>query len=457
MGSRGALYFVWGNLHPLLERSVASFKKWHPDLPIHVHELQAESTYLDKTVMYDVSPFDTTVFLDCDTVVLGDLTLGFEQAERFGVACCINEVPWVRRYAGLEGDGTEYNTGVLFFDKILAEKPLRAWPRYAREVDSSCVFNHMDGGQRVQPCNDQASLSVAFQQTGFNPCVLPLNYNFRPSYHRCLAPPVKVWHDYKDPPGTLVRLSEERANDKIIDAVILQDEVEIQANQKGLKVACAMSVPRLGFMDNFFCWVRGLASMGIFPHRHTGVFWGQCLERTMEEQLSADYILTVDYDSVFVESDVRKLIELAAKYPEADAIVPIQQRRSFLTPLFTMADENGNALRQISGEVLTQELMKVSTAHFGLTLIKAESLKKLPHPWFLPIPDSEGRWGDGRIDEDIYFWKKWAEHGFSVHVANRVPIGHMECVITWPDRDMKSHYQPVNEFEKSGKPVEVWQ
>src|SRR5262249_10934835 len=64
------------------------------------------------------SPFDETLFLDADTVVLDRLDFGFDQAQRFGLACSICECPWSRRYRGLpKDDGVEYNTGVLFFTR----------------------------------------------------------------------------------------------------------------------------------------------------------------------------------------------------------------------------------------------------------------------------------------------------------------------------------------------------
>jgi hypothetical protein len=47
--------------------------------------------------MAAMTPFEETLFLDADTVPLGRLDFGFEQAQRFGLACCICEVPWARR------------------------------------------------------------------------------------------------------------------------------------------------------------------------------------------------------------------------------------------------------------------------------------------------------------------------------------------------------------------------
>lgn len=456
MSSRGVLYLAWGNIGPLLERSLVSLRKWHPDIRIDIQELPGDSTFLDKATMYERSPFDTTLYLDADTVVMGNLDYGFQAADKFGLACCINECPWARRYRCLSGDAIEYNAGVMFFDKIRSAELMRTWQACAKEVDSSSIFNHVAGGLRKQPYNDQAGLAVAIQKTGFNPHVLPSNWNFRPEYQQTLVGPVKVWHDYCDPEPVFAEHSEREAATTVIPAIKTTVTSPADGGKMRPKIACAMSVPRLGFMDNFFCWANGLAPLGILPRTHQGVFWGQCLETTMDELLDSDYILTVDYDSVFVKSDVEELIRLAASYPDVDCIVPIQQRRSFLTPLFSIADENGEAIQQIPLATLGEDLMKVTTAHFGLTLIKTEALKRVPHPWFRSTPDAEGKWGGKHIDEDISFWMKWQECGNSVYVANRVPIGHLESVVSWPDRELGTVYQNAGEFNKKGKPEGIW-
>ena len=67
-----------------------------------------------------------------------------------------------------------------------------------------------------------------------------------------------------------------------------------------IKVAAVMSTPRLGFTDNFFCVSSALAPHGISPIKVTGAFWGQCLQRAMEQVVDThDVILTIDYDTVF--------------------------------------------------------------------------------------------------------------------------------------------------------------
>jgi hypothetical protein len=103
------------------------------------------------------------------------------------------------------------------------------------------------------------------------------------------------------------------------------------------------------------------------------------------------------------------------------------------------------------------DLRPIDTAHFGLTLLRTEKLRALPKPWFMPTPDAEGRWGDGKVDEDIGFWENWRAAGNTLFLANRVAIGHMETVARWPGQDLQAIRQPMSEFNETKKPPEgVW-
>src|SRR5262249_21975436 len=142
------------------------------------------SDFLDKAKMFDLAPFDETLFLDIDTVVLDNLDFGFERAARYGLACCICEAPYARRYRkSIQGDVVEYNTGVLFFSKTDAIRALFAkWAELALTMDSSHRFMGDNGLVGEMPVADQASFAAAVHQTGFNPFVLPLNWNLRPRF-----------------------------------------------------------------------------------------------------------------------------------------------------------------------------------------------------------------------------------------------------------------------------------
>lgn len=201
-GSRGVIYIVWegseSQTETMLARSIDSLSLFHPKLPYHVVRLPKESTLLDKAAMCDLTPYDETLFLDADTVVMGKLDFGFEKAAKHGMAVCICEAPWARRYACCSGDMVEYNCGIIFFTRA-ARPVFDRWQILNRTVDSSILFHAADGVKRM-PLNDQAGFALAVEQTRFNPYVLPMNWNFRPKWHKTWFGPIKIFHDYGDVP-----------------------------------------------------------------------------------------------------------------------------------------------------------------------------------------------------------------------------------------------------------------
>jgi hypothetical protein len=199
--TRGVLYITWGTKSDrVLPRAMESLRAVHPELPIHVEKLPETATLLDKARMFDLSPFEQTLYLDADSVVLGRLDFGFEQAIRYGWACSLCVNPWARRYTGLAGAGdmVEYNSGVMFFTRK-AEPLFRAWQALAPKVDSSIKYLR-DGRVLVMSVNDQGSLAKAVDQTGLLPFALPPNWNFQPKWHKSFFGPIKIWHNYGDVP-----------------------------------------------------------------------------------------------------------------------------------------------------------------------------------------------------------------------------------------------------------------
>jgi len=202
--SRGIISIYWGDESKLpIERLKASVKRFHPELCHEIIKVEAPSgdpgSLNQKAAMFDLSPFDETLFLDLDTVVMSTLNFGFEKADNFGLAIAICEAPWGRRYSKIfAGDQIEYNTGVIFFTKQ-AKPVFDKWKELANTIDSSIIAVG-DNGMYVMPANDQGSFALAIENTGFNPFILPLNWNFRPMWHRSFFGPIKIWHDYSDPP-----------------------------------------------------------------------------------------------------------------------------------------------------------------------------------------------------------------------------------------------------------------
>lgn len=237
----------------------------------------------------------------------------------------------------------------------------------------------------------------------------------------------------------------------------------LRSRHKLPKVYAVLSLPRLAFTDNMFCALATCAMLGIPFRQATGAYWEQCLSRAimdlLEEQPDLEYILTLDYDSVFRHQDVLTLCDLAVEHPEADAIAPIQTRRVMGNFMVSILRPDGS--RYPDDEPITKEhhrgdLSLAATAHFGLTLLKVEKLRQLPHPWFKSVPNGEGTWQEGRTDADIYFWQHWRACGNTLYLANRVPIGHAELVISWPKEDGGVTQQTCDAFWNHLEPKDLW-
>lgn len=207
--NRGVLYLRWGTKpDKVIDRSLASLRKFHPELPIHIETLPETSNFLDKASMMDYSPFDETLYLDADTVVLDRLDCGFEKAARHSIACVICECPLARRYKGMSGETVEYNTGVLFFTKA-ARPVFDAWKALVRTVDSSIEYR--TGNQVFRaPVNDQAGFARAIEETETSPFVLPHNWNYRPRWQKSFWGPIKIWHEYAEVPQVLLQWNTEQ-------------------------------------------------------------------------------------------------------------------------------------------------------------------------------------------------------------------------------------------------------
>ncbi len=231
----------------------------------------------------------------------------------------------------------------------------------------------------------------------------------------------------------------------------------VDMDEVAQNTSAILTLPRLCFSHNVASIITGLAPFGMDIHFTTGVFWGQCLTRMIEERLAEGkrYLLTLDYDTLFKPRDVATLYYLMEHHPEVDAICPVQMRRGLKGPLFTAGTVKDGHM-EIDTELLKKDLMPIRTGHFGLTILRASAFEKLPKPWFMPTPDSEGGWGEGRVDEDIAFWKNWEASGHRLCLANRVVVGHLESLNLVPDRRFNPIYQNVNDYFAQGLPEGVW-
>lgn len=221
------------------------------------------------------------------------------------------------------------------------------------------------------------------------------------------------------------------------------------------EIRAAMSTSRLAFSENLFCAMNVFQDRGISIAKHTGAFWGQCLDRVITTELESGFdgwFVVLDYDTVFDSDIFDELCYLMATHPEADAIAPWQAKRESDHVMFWVTEADGSKKSELTAEDMDRELLPVDTAHFGLTLMRSKCFEDLPRPWFLEVPESDGKWGDDRIDPDIYFWNNWRKAGHSLHIATEVSIGHCQQMVTWPDRSLKPVHQYLSDFQEQGPP-----
>ena len=227
-----------------------------------------------------------------------------------------------------------------------------------------------------------------------------------------------------------------------------------------VKVAALMSTPRLGFTDNFFCVSQALAPHGIAPIKYTGAFFGQCLQRTMEQVVDThDVVLTIDYDTIFTAKTVEALLALLL-HSGYDAIAPLQTKREANTVMFALHGNTPDEKTTVENDWFSKVVQPVETAHFGCTFIRTAAIKKMPKPWFMAEANAEGTFTGGHVDEDIYFWKKFSASGNRLGIATHVSVGHAELMITWPSRSVEGGkvQQHTTEFWNGGKkpPEGAW-
>lgn len=218
-----------------------------------------------------------------------------------------------------------------------------------------------------------------------------------------------------------------------------------------------LSAPRLCFTDQVTAMVECVGKLKLPTRIRQGVFWGQTLTAAIEQAVAdgAEYVLTWDYDTVATPDDVVELYRLMRDTPDAAVIFAAQMgrdRNSLLMTIRETADKNRSQIRR---DELDAELLPASTGHFGLTLLRVSALKELAKPWFHHQPDKDGGWGDGRVDEDIYFWRQVERAGQKVYQASHVVIGHMQLVATFPDRDLQPIHQYIADYRRDGKPEGV--
>jgi len=217
MVKRCVVYVAWGDTHiHQLEKRIDESKMPDADILLITDLDTSVTSNRLKLIRKDFRLCDThrkpegitsipyqyeeCLFLDTDTIILGDIEFGFEKARKHGIA--IAPAPhysldhfWdfdrVMEAENVALDGQLlYNSGVIFFMRTNpVMEVFNLWLELAAKYD----------GQRN---DDQSLLTLAMELLEFNPYTLSINYNFR-GYDQGVSGVVRLWHSSQPVPEGL--------------------------------------------------------------------------------------------------------------------------------------------------------------------------------------------------------------------------------------------------------------
>lgn len=215
--NRGIVFFAWG---PDWIKRVAECVRESrlPEYPVFVvTDTETDTNALPKNVevvrlVFTLSgkarkaefyirlpeKIGTALFIDADTRVIDDISLGFEKAEKHGIAIApaphysladFRDFRQVMTAEGITPLGQiVYNTGVIF------ATPHRPDVRAVFDLTLKFAQKYQD-----KVWNEQPYLSLAMELLNFNPYTLSPSFNHR-AFGELISGPIRIWHSYEPLP-----------------------------------------------------------------------------------------------------------------------------------------------------------------------------------------------------------------------------------------------------------------
>lgn len=185
----GVVYVAWGRRY--LETAAASARRIteypvalvtnDPEFadPVFYQIIRRPLTdyhFYAKLEAFRHTPFDVTLYLDTEAKIIGDVSLGFRAADRYGLACVISPGG---TFVWKDIEYVHYQGGVWFF---------RGQPvQFADQVASHAA---------EFPRSDEPAFSIALDELGINPYVLPVTFDLVAA--GWIHPrPIRVWHGHQ--------------------------------------------------------------------------------------------------------------------------------------------------------------------------------------------------------------------------------------------------------------------
>jgi Nucleotide-diphospho-sugar transferase len=205
MLSQGILYVATGDRYVReAANSARTVKVLMPDVPIaiatdlvslaetlgvfdQIDELRKPShSFQDKIEPMRNPPFERTLFLDTDTVLIQDCREIFTTLEKYDLAVCHEYYREEYAFEDVTRSFPSLNTGVICFRRSTA------WSSFVDEWEAKHV-----GDYGKFQANDQPAFRWALFNSDLRVFILPNEYNFRPSYPCFIGgfSSIKILHD----------------------------------------------------------------------------------------------------------------------------------------------------------------------------------------------------------------------------------------------------------------------
>lgn len=190
----GVYYIALGEDHVEEAKvSAESLKDHNPDIPVAIKtDQEIDSNVFDRVLetsedfswkfrisSFKESPFEKTLFLDTDTLILGDLEEVFELLDQFPLAVAQNSGVTQNNFENISNAFPEFNCGVIAYRTTDVQDFLEEW---IVQYDES----HL---------HDQPSFRKTLYESDIRFSVLPAEYNCRVATPGSLTSEVKIIHD----------------------------------------------------------------------------------------------------------------------------------------------------------------------------------------------------------------------------------------------------------------------
>ena len=172
-----------------LRYSVDSLKRIHPDLPItlftdkdpniknidnvEIVEIKSERV---KQIYLEDSPYDRTLYLDCDTKIVGPIDSLFGLLDKYDIAATYDHMRKNPNWKGIWG---KYDQIVECFPEFAGGVILYKKSDIVKEFFKLWRTNYKDWCKCSGRINDQPSFRVSLWETDLNVFSLPPEFNIR--------------------------------------------------------------------------------------------------------------------------------------------------------------------------------------------------------------------------------------------------------------------------------------